>query len=227
VSGMRPDLSIITSAKVRNFLAEHPYQGSYFSPLTIQARRMALSDMFYILCEIKRRPPTIDEYVTYFTYAVGEELPRNAYVFNALARAWAGFIRELDFFCILRDSGLFDYVLLDTFLDRKLGYDIIIFMNQRAYFFHIFFSHSRRLEENIMLAEEKATRKHRIRERFHLPEPIEFFTTELDADFIGNVYLFKPKHAVEVLYLLRRNRHSIPAMKFYIAYSKLLHDWKW
>ena len=206
---MRPDLSKITSAKIRAFLRRHPYQRYGYVPHDVEylfLETVPQADVFFMLCEELSRPPTQEElvgrYLDLCRSEISEKGVNSEHVANRIARAWATYIGELDFYCQVRDSGLFDQVICDTEFNYKLGYDLVLVYEGDTFYIHLYYYYKEREKEAKDWLDVKERRKTRIRARLGLPNPIEFPLTDKDADFIGNVHLYKARHVPKLKQML-------------------------
>lgn len=141
-------------------------------------------DVFYGLANESSHPPTQEEYVKKYLDLCGSEISRKGAnlkeVGKRIARAWGSFVPELDFYCQLRDSGLFDHVTIDTEFDTQKGYDVEVTYKGKTY--------------NIALYYEtpwaKKWLKNKARRKVGLPLPLKFPVVEEDADLIGEIHLY-------------------------------------
>lgn len=206
---MRPDLSKITSSSVRTFLREHPYRRYGHVPYDVEylyLETVPQADVFFMLCEELLRPPTQEEYIKRYLELCKSEISEKGvnpeYVGNRVARAWATYISELDFYCQVRDSGLFEQVIYDTKFNVELGYDLVITYKGRTFYVHTYFYYKEKEKEARGWLDVKERRKLEARTHLDLPPPLELPLTDEDADFIGNVHLYKASHIQKLKQML-------------------------
>jgi hypothetical protein len=215
---MRPNLSKITSAQLRTFLRRHPYQRYGRVPYDVEylyLETIPQVDVFYILCEELKRPPTQKEMVDRYLDLCRDEISKKGvhpdHVAKRIARAWATYIGELDFYCQVRDSGLFDQVICETRLDYELGYNLGIVCEGKTFYIHLYFHYKDEEIKAKKWLERKERRKAQIRVHLRLPDPIEFPLTDEDADLIGNLHLYKTIH-VQKLRQMLTGRVGMPSL---------------
>ena len=196
---MQPELSKISSPSLRAFLRKNPYK-PYGSP-SMDVENLLLEtatqvDVFYGLCNGSSRPPTQEEYVKIYLDLCGSEISQKGAnlkeVGKRIARAWGSFIPELDFYCQLRDSGLFDQLTIDTEFDTQKGYDVEVVYKGKTY--------------NIALYYEtpwaKKWLKNKARRKAGLLQPLKFPLKEQDAEFIGGLHFYTSQHVEKLRRML-------------------------
>ncbi len=188
---MRPDLSKITSPSVRTLVKANPYR-PYGRP-SMDVENLLLetalqTDVFYYLCDTLLRPPTQDEFVKRYLNVCKSEISRKGCapedVGKRIARAWATYVMELDFYCQIRDSGLFDQVIMDTEVDAAKGCNLEAVYKGERYYVALYFE----TPWAVKWLADKARRK------AGLALPLRFPLKEGEADFTGRVHFYTSKH---------------------------------
>lgn len=188
---MRPDLSRMTSASIRSFLRRNPYRP--YGRVSRDVEYLLLEtatqvDVFYGLCDASSHPPTQEEFVKKYLDLCKDEISQKGFspeeVSKRIARAWATYIGELDFYCQLRDSGEFDQVMRDTEFNAKKGYDVEVVYRGETYYLHLYYE----TPWAIKWLENKARRKAGI------PKAVDFPLKEEDAELVGRIHLYTAKH---------------------------------
>lgn len=193
---MRPNLTAIMSHMIRGFVMATPYK-FYGHPSTdcenLFIETTTQVDVFYSLCEKFLRPPSQDEFIQQYIKACRQELVNKHVAFSditkRIARAWATYIMELDFFCQLRDSKLFQDVIIDTKLDAEFGCDLKIIYNRHPTYVALYF--------NTKVSQDwrnvKRTRK------VSVPVTIiDYPLDDFEADAIGNIHLYTFDHVFKL-----------------------------
>jgi hypothetical protein len=200
---VRPNLSKITSLSIRSFLGKNPYKFYGHVPTGVEnllLETVTQVDVFYSLCEELSRPPTQEEFVRKYLKLCEDEIAQKGFkpedVGKRIARAWATYIQELDFYCQLRDSGLFDDVILDTIFNAQKGYDLEVVYKGKSFYIHLLYYYKSRKEWATLWMKKKVRRKAGI------PSPIEFPLTDEDADYVGNAHLYKAEHIQKLKQML-------------------------
>lgn len=188
---MRPDLSKITSTSVRALVKANPYR--FYGHPSMHVEKLLLEtatqvDIYYGLCDMLQRPPTQDDFVKKYLNVCESEISRKGFdpkdVGKRIARAWATYVMELDFYCQMRDSGLFDNVIIDTELDAAKGCNVAILYKGETYYVALYFETPWALK----WLEDKDRRK------AGLPKPLRFPLKQEEADLIGGVHFYTSQH---------------------------------
>jgi len=200
-----------------------PYEVEYLFLETIPQ-----ADTFYMLCAELSRPPTQEELVKRYLELCKAEISEKGvnpdHVANRIARAWATYIGELDFYCQVRDSGLFDQAILDTELDYRLGYNLAVVYEGKTFYIHLYYYYKEGEKWAKDWVKTKDRRKREIRLRLSLPDPVEFPLTNEDADFIGKIHLYKTKH-IQKLRKILTNRKGMPSVEIVLQKLKMVEGW--
>jgi len=181
-----------------------------------------------MLCEELSRPPTQEELVRRYLDLCKAEISEKGvnpdYVANRIARAWATYVGELDFYSQVRDSGLFDKVILDTELDYKLGYNLGVVYKRKTFYIHLYYYYKERRGWAEKWIETKDKRKREIRTRLELPDPIEFPLTDEDADVVGGIHLYTAEH-VQKLRKMLADRKGMPSVETVLQKLEVDKGW--
>lgn len=198
---MQPNLSKITSSSVRTLVKANLYQ-RYGRP-SMDAENLLLEtatqvDVFYGLCNGSSRPPTQQEFIKKYLDLCKPEMSQKGVspddFGKRIARAWATYIMELDFYCQLRDSGLFDDVIIDTEIDAKKGYDVEVIYKGETHYVHL----------SYLTEYEREWVKVKARRKAGVPKALDFYLKEDDADFIGNIHLYRAEYLQKLRQELER-----------------------
>lgn len=209
---MRPNLSKVTSPSVREVLLRSPYRAKGNSSKEVDNLKLLplMVEVFYGLCERLGRPPRQDEYTRSYlvdctTPEVRELLQSSQIgdwkskwkvedVGRRLSKAWASFMGELDFYCRLRDSGLFDAVEYDTELDTKAKVDIAVVYRGQKFYVQLYYYYDTTKERADSWLKKEEERK--ARDGVQLPawQVVSLPLTEADADTVGNLHLYNEEH---------------------------------
>lgn len=202
---MRPDLSKITSSTVRALVKANPYQ-PYGRP-SMDVENLLLesalqTEVFYELCDTLPRPPTQDEFVNKYLNVCKPEISRKGVdpddVGKRIARAWATYVMECDFYCQIRDSGLFDQVIIDTQVDAAKGCNLEVIHKGKGYYVALYFDTPSARKWLIKKARRKAG----------LPPPLKFPLKEEDADFMGGVHFYASQHVEKLVQQLKEQKED-------------------
>jgi len=129
------DLSKITSRKVRWIAANNPYQRGCDVSMAVELimiESKLQAEIFYELCHEADYPPTqrefVDAYMRKNRYEIQQKLARELWpqLASRVGRAWATFMADLDLYCQIRDSDLFEELRLDVMRDIKRGIDLTV-----------------------------------------------------------------------------------------------------
>lgn len=197
---MRPDLSKISSASVRAFVRRNPYRAYGRPSMAVEKLFLETAtqvDVFYELCNGSSRPPTQQEFIKKYLDLCKSEMSQKGgspeEFGKRIARAWASYIMELDFYCQLRDSGLFDQVTIDTELNAKKGYDNEVIYKGKAHYVHF----------SYLTEYEREWVKVKARRKAGVPKALDFYLEQDEADFIGNVHFYASQHVEKLLQELK------------------------
>jgi len=188
---MRPDLSKISSASIRALVKANPYQ--FYGRPSMDVENLLLeaalqTDVFYGLCDKLPRPPTQDELVKKYLNVCESEISRKGVdpedVGKRIARAWATYVMELDFYCQIRDSGLFEQVTINTEVDAAKGCNLEIVYKGKRYYVALYFE----TPWAVKWLADKARRK------AGLPAPLRFPLKEEEAELVGRVHFYTSQH---------------------------------
>lgn len=181
----------MTSASIRSFLIRNPYKRPgrvLWEVENLLVETATQVDVFYELCNGASRPPTQEEYVKKYLELCSSEISQKGVdpkeFGKRIARAWATYVSELDFHCQLRDSGLFEQVIIDTKLNAEKGYDVMIAHKGKIHYVHLSF----------VTMSEREWVKIKARRKAGVPEAIDFPLFKENADFMGNIHLYKALH---------------------------------
>lgn len=186
----------MTSPKIRVFLERNPFNLKGRLSRDYSFESCTLGGIFWELCSQKTVPPTQKEFLPAYLCAGIVEAHKKKIPLADLKRrasnAWATFIRELDFYCQIRDCGLFQRVEKDVSLDQRLGYDLVVRWGDQSFYVHLFFD----TPNARYYMKRKHWRKYNLRKEKGLPSPIEFPLDKMEADTVGNTYLYTQEHLV-------------------------------
>lgn len=138
------------SSSIREFVSKNPYKNpgprDKEENHTIR-KSIPYSELYYRMCQESAHPPTQEEYADLFVEICKSEVSgkkEEEAVRKRAKRNWSTFTMELEFYCQVRDSELFDRAEIDTELDVKLGYDLIVIDETNEHFdvvpVHLFFA---------------------------------------------------------------------------------------
>lgn len=141
------------SKSIRKFVSKNPYEnpGSRDKEENHTMRKsIPYSELYYRMCQEGAHPPTQKEYASLFMEICKSEISgkkEEEAVRKRVERNWSTFTMELEFYCQVRDSKLFDKAEIDTELDVELGYDLIVIDETNEHFdvvpVHLFFATER------------------------------------------------------------------------------------
>lgn len=188
---MRPDLSKITSSDVRALVGANPYRPYGHPSMDVENLLLETAlqiDVFYGLCDTLLSPPTQGEFVSKYLDLCKSEISSKGCdpedVGKRIARAWATYVMELDFYCQIRDSGLFDQVIMDTEVDAAKGCNLEAVYKGKRYYVALYFE----TPWAVKWLADKARRK------AGLAPPLRFPLKEEEANLTGRVHFYTSQH---------------------------------
>lgn len=195
----------MSSESIRNFVRENPYRS--WNKVSDKIDKLLIAtatevDVFYGRCDNASYPPTQEIFVNDFlelcnSEFMAKEIDKREFA-KRLARNWASFVMELDFYCQCRDDGVKDAVIgaYDTFSDSRGGRDILITYKGMKAYFSFYFATKKAKKYQLIKRERKSGQAN----------TINFPLEPKDADIIGNMSFYTAEHVEKIIGILQKRR---------------------